>query len=251
MPRITQFNKLVLRNLRPVLEDAIAQVGRDFGFTAEVGNASFSANEVTFKLRLTLNDASGRPIDMDAEHYKQNCRLIGLPAELLDREFEFNGKRYALKGMDLNSRKYPLLGIPLRTGRVYQFEVSAIKRAFGIRSSMPQLLVSQPEVTEIGFGDIADVRSVLGEVLSTVSPGEGGTPPKNSDKRPYKAFVEDLLNQSAYDRQGIISRVMRDFPETSITSLKSFMTDLKNPKYSAFKPRYVQELSGGRLAFIN
>jgi len=242
--KINQFNQRNLKQLRPIIVDTLLQMGRDFGFTPDVGSASFNDREVTFKLKLTLTDERGNPVDMQAENFKQFAMLYGLQAEHLGQSFLVQGKRYVIKGLCDGSRKYPILAIQIATGREYKFPAETVRRALGITERQRPLRVeplsNPPEVTIIRPGDVGNLSDVLG--LGNRSTSKG--------RRPYLSFVEDLINQAAYTQQGIIEHVLRDYPGTSESSLKTFLTDLRNPKYSAFKPRYVQVSDRGLLSFV-
>jgi hypothetical protein len=46
-----KFDKPSVRELRLAMDRALEQVGRDFGIKISTGNATFSADEVTFKVK--------------------------------------------------------------------------------------------------------------------------------------------------------------------------------------------------------
>jgi hypothetical protein len=68
-------------------------------------------------------------------------------------------------------------------------------------------------------------------------------------KRPYLELASNLLNEGVYDKAEIAHLISVSYPEVKKSSLDTFFTDLKNAKYSAFKPRVVVTDINGKLKF--
>jgi len=65
-------------------------------------------------------------------------------------------------------------------------------------------------------------------------------PPKVS-KRPYLDRVKTLLEAGTHTRKELIDLVQKEFPEVKLSAIQTFFTDLRNAKYSQYKPRIAME----------
>ena len=61
--------------------------------------------------------------------------------------------------------------------------------------------------------------------------------PARVSKRPYIEDVKELLEAGTHDKKEIVAFVLDKYPETKKSGIETFVTDLKNIKYSQFKPR--------------
>lgn len=87
------------------------------------------------------------------------------------------------------------------------------------------------------------------EVVSTVVE----TPPvekkEKINRRPYIALCQEHLEIGDLDRRELIKLVMDTFKEVRLGGIQTFVTDLKNVKYSHFKERKVVLNAKGKLQF--
>jgi hypothetical protein len=128
-----KFNRDSLKVLREDLENALKQVAEKHGIQATVGSASFTANNIVWKIELAVKDESGNAIDRHAEAFKVLATSYGLKPEDLGREFVVSGVKYQLKGINTRSRKFPVVADCITDGKSYAFPVVAVKSAFGYR----------------------------------------------------------------------------------------------------------------------
>jgi hypothetical protein len=79
------------------------------------------------------------------------------------------------------------------------------------------------------------------------------TPPvekkERVNRRPYIGYVAEHLEAGDLGRKEIIQRVMETFKGVRLGGIQTFVTDLKNPKYSHFKERKVVLNAKGKLIF--
>lgn len=74
--------------------------------------------------------------------------------------------------------------------------------------------------------------------------------PQRVNKRPYIQEVQGLLESGTHSRAEIIAFVLQKYPSVSKGGIQTFVTDLRNPKYSHFKDRKVVLYgSEGKLIF--
>jgi len=84
------LDKAQVRTLRNKLQDQLADFGDDY--QVKVGNASFSDNNVTFKVTVSVVGDDGKVITQEAEDFQHYAAHWGLKAEDLGRKFkQWNG----------------------------------------------------------------------------------------------------------------------------------------------------------------
>lgn len=108
---IKQFNKEILRELRPQLTAAIQAVLNGHGVTAQVGSASYGDGIATFKLELALQAENGKTMTKERENWPHICEQFGFEKSDLDREFIFNGSHQrpaTIEGIKNTGGKMPV-----------------------------------------------------------------------------------------------------------------------------------------------
>lgn len=70
---------------------------------------------------------------------------------------------------------------------------------------------------------------------------KGEVKPPRASKRPYLDRVKALLEAGTHTRKELIELVQKEFPEVKLTAIQTFFTDLRNSKYSQYKPRIAME----------
>jgi len=98
------------------------------GVVAKVGNATFTDDNVTFKL--TFSDV-GDDGTVKTQAYTDFVRYgfeHGLTEDDLGRSFNLGGYRYTLKGYKPRSRKYPMLA-EREDGKMYKLPTDSVKMA--------------------------------------------------------------------------------------------------------------------------
>ena len=59
--KVTNFDKPTIKAIRMAMDNALAKVEKEYGITISTGNARFSGNEVTFKVKANTLDSLARP----------------------------------------------------------------------------------------------------------------------------------------------------------------------------------------------
>jgi hypothetical protein len=70
---------------------------------------------------------------------------------------------------------------------------------------------------------------------------KGEVKPPRASKRPYLDRVKELLEAGMHTRKELIDLVQKEFPEVKLSAIQTFFTDLRNAKYSQYKPRIAME----------
>ena len=88
---------------------------------------------------------------------------------------------------------------------------------------------------------------VVEEVVEEVAPAKA----EKKSKRPYLALAELCLKAGKHNKEELIGTIMVAFPQMNRVTIDTFIIDLRNPKYTAFKNRTVVRDDEGRLRFAN
>lgn len=92
----------------------------------------------------------------------------------------------------------------------------------------------------------ADQASTGAQSEVTIKPAK-----EKKNARPYISFATEALEEGLYTRAELIEEVLRRYPTVSKGSIQTFVTDLKNPKYSFFKDRAIVVQADGQLIFAD
>jgi len=124
---IKQFDKGNLQVLRMEMDKALQAISNKYGITIKAGNASFSGNECTFKVKLNTKGSDGTVITKEAKSwdlYKglANGPLDGLSHLNIGDTIHIQGSPYILTGYNTRARKAPI-NFTDRLGRGYKCSV--------------------------------------------------------------------------------------------------------------------------------
>ena len=111
--RITTFDNNNLKGLRVEMDLALRAISNKYGITIKAGNASFSGNECTFKVKLNTQGSDGTVITKEAKSwdlYKglANGPLDGLSHLNIGDTIYIQGSPYILSGYNTRARKAPI-----------------------------------------------------------------------------------------------------------------------------------------------
>ena len=105
---ITQFNKANLQVLRTEIDNALKAVENQFGIKLHAGNASFSGNEVTFKLKGNTIGEGGTVITKEATNWDRYKVFNGMNHLSVGDQITIQGKSYTLTGYNTRAKKAPV-----------------------------------------------------------------------------------------------------------------------------------------------
>ena len=106
------INKERVKHLRLELQGLLdSQYGLDFlgDLKAHVGNASFTDNNVTFKIELSTIAENGDVLNKASEDFKLFAGVYGMKPEDFGKSFKANGHTYTICGLKPRSDKYPII----------------------------------------------------------------------------------------------------------------------------------------------
>ena len=126
MTRITNFDKPTIKAIRVAMDDALAQVEKAYGIKISTGNARFSGNEVTFKVKANTVTDSGSAITKEAQMFDLYKNSEGIGHLSVGDTVTLQGKSFTITGYNTRARKSPI-NIEDAQGRGYKCSVQMLK----------------------------------------------------------------------------------------------------------------------------
>ena len=124
--KVTNFDKPTIKAIRMAMDNALATVEKEYGITISTGNARFSGNEVTFKVKANTVTSTGKAITKEAQMFDLYKHSEGLGHLSVGDTVTLQGKSFILKGYNTRARKSPIQ-IEDMQGRGYKCSVSMLK----------------------------------------------------------------------------------------------------------------------------
>ena len=108
------------------MDAALAKVSKEYGIKISTGNARFSADEVTFKVKANVIGTGGVVKTKEADNFELYKNSIGLEWLEVGDQILLQGKYFTLKGYNTRARKSPIQ-IEDSNGRGYKCSVEMVK----------------------------------------------------------------------------------------------------------------------------
>ena len=124
--RVTNFDKPTIKAIRLAMDSALAQVEKDYGIKISTGNARFSGNEVTFKVKANTVTSGGKAITKEAQMFDIVKHQEGIGHLSVGDTVTLQGKSFTITGYNTRARKSPIQ-IEDMQGRGYKCSVSMLK----------------------------------------------------------------------------------------------------------------------------
>ena len=123
--KVTNFDKPTIKAIRMAMDNALAKVEKEYGITISTGNARFSGNEVTFKVKANVIGTGGVVKTKEAQAWDIYATSQGLGHLSVGDTVELQGKSFTIKGYNTRARKSPI-NIEDHNGRGYKCSVSML-----------------------------------------------------------------------------------------------------------------------------
>jgi hypothetical protein len=108
MKKTTEFNKNNIKALRVEMDQAMQSISKKYGIEIQTGNASFSSNEVTFKVKANTVGTDGAAITKEAMQFEREKGLHGLGHLNIGDTIMIQGNPYTLNGFNRRATKAPI-----------------------------------------------------------------------------------------------------------------------------------------------
>ena len=124
--KVTNFDKPTIKAIRMAMDQALATVANEYGITINTGNARFSGNEVTFKVKANTQSADGTVNTKEAQMWDLYAPTHGLGHLSVGDTIQLQGKSFTIAGYNTRARKSPI-NITDANGRGYKCSVAMVK----------------------------------------------------------------------------------------------------------------------------
>ena len=124
--KVTNFDKPTIKAIRMAMDNALATVEKEYGITISTGNARFSGNEVTFKVKANTKSADGTVQTKEAQMWDLYAPTHGLGHLSVGDTIQLQGKSFTIAGYNTRARKSPI-NITDSQGRGYKCSVAMVK----------------------------------------------------------------------------------------------------------------------------
>jgi hypothetical protein len=124
------MDKPKARLMRENLATMFAEFDKKFDVKTTVGNASFTATNIVFKIEFAEKTADGQVLNREAEAFKRNAKFYGFDADDFGKTFIFRREGYKISGLKPKSYRFPILGTRA-DGKTFKFPANDVLRALG------------------------------------------------------------------------------------------------------------------------
>ena len=133
----------------------LSEIENRFGVKFKIGNASYDsrAGNATFKLEVA-NIVGGIVKTKEVSAFELNAKFYGLEPTDLGCKFSFNGELYKIVGLKPRSRKYPILGENIVTGKSYKFMPEMVKMTIQRDTKKTKPKPEAQELLSLSIGDV-------------------------------------------------------------------------------------------------
>ena len=123
--KVSNFDKPSIKAIRLAMDAALAKVSKEYGIKISTGNARFSADEVTFKVKANTIGTGGVVKTKEAQAWDLYANMNGLGHLSVGDSVQLQGKSFTIKGYNTRARKSPI-NIEDHNGRGYKCSVSML-----------------------------------------------------------------------------------------------------------------------------
>ena len=124
--KISNFDKPSIKAIRVAMDAALAKVEKQYGVKISTGNARFSNDEVTFKVKANVIGTGGVVKTKEAQAWDIYASTQGLGHLSVGDTIQLQGKSFTIAGYNTRARKSPI-NITDSNGRGYKCSVSMLK----------------------------------------------------------------------------------------------------------------------------
>lgn len=127
MDKVTRFDRPQLRAFTDDLKAALEEFCKEKGVRIEKTRGTYSNGDTgTLKLEFLVEGGQTR----EERDFADMAPLYDVDPDALGKDFESNGKRYILKGVNTRAPKYPFIAECLDDGKSYKFGAEGIAARF-------------------------------------------------------------------------------------------------------------------------
>lgn len=125
------INRQKVRALRAMLEEKLKGFE---GLHVELGSARFTSSSVTFKIEMSEVAEDGTVESPAVMAFRALAGVHGLSPDDLGREFDHNGRRFKVVGLNPKAKRYPVNCEQVGTGKAYKFSATTVRHLLAAKA---------------------------------------------------------------------------------------------------------------------
>ena len=125
--KVSNFDKPSIKAIRIAMDEALAKVSKEYGIKISTGNARFSGDEVTFKVKANTIGSGGKVQTKEAQAWDIYSKMNGFDHLAVGDCVQLQGKSFTIAGWNTRARKSPI-EIEDQAGRSYKCSIAMLKR---------------------------------------------------------------------------------------------------------------------------
>ena len=134
--KIKQFNRDSLRLFRPGFEQALAELGKEYGLAFAIGSMRFDAT--SFKTTLTAQIVGGEvqgngKDEINKANFIRHCDEVGLQASDFGKIINYAGHEYKITGLKPRSYRFPVLVQRQPDGKGFKLPIDAVRTSLALK----------------------------------------------------------------------------------------------------------------------
>lgn len=134
-----KIDRDMVKLIRDRLQDALEPVAKGMKLSVEVGHASFTNNNVSFKVVLAVVGQNGESITPEAESFSRMAELYGIDPDALHKDFEYGGKTYKIMGLAPRRSRFPVVADRQPDGKGFKFPIDVVKAKYPAKKGIDHL----------------------------------------------------------------------------------------------------------------
>jgi hypothetical protein len=120
------IDRATVGELHAQLQQALEDFAEARGLKVMVGDASFTSNNVVFKVELAVVGPGGNAITREAEAFLHHAACCGLSPDHLGKTISRAGRILKIVGLNTRSRTAPIL-VADETGQVFKLPAATVR----------------------------------------------------------------------------------------------------------------------------
>ena len=125
MGKIREFNKVSCVLVREEIKKTLQGLAEELGLFINTGSGTFSPNELTLRLSISLQEGFDGKSGKQAE-FERYSFGFGIPDKSFGKKFSYGGEIFTITGIRPKARKNPVLATNSK-GKEFIFPVDIVK----------------------------------------------------------------------------------------------------------------------------
>jgi hypothetical protein len=125
------FDRDFVKVIRDKINSNLQSLAEELGVSIDVGNASFTENNIRFKLEVA-KVSNGTAITPEVEQWKKYAKMFGLDPAAFGKTFTYGGNQFRIAGLATRRGKFPVLADRVPDGKKFKFPIEVAKSNFPV-----------------------------------------------------------------------------------------------------------------------